>query len=244
MNIEVYNEMIKNEKEYWWFKSRRKIIKNTIKSLNLNTAEVLEIGSGTGGNIDMLKSLGKLTLVECSEHAIALTKEAHGMEPIHACLPDKEQKFDQKFDLICMLDVLEHIETDKETLDSLDDLLSEEGSILITVPAYQWLWSNHDVIHQHKKRYTISQLKELTKDKYDIKYISYMNFFLAPLIMIARGLGKVLPKKEDSHDEILKIGKMNGIFESIFSFETKLIPKFRLPFGISIIMVLEKKKLK
>lgn len=236
MNKEVYEQMAKEEEFFWWFKSRRSIISKAIKSLvNKENISILEVGSGTGGNINMLKQFGSLDLFECNDRAIELTKEKYNITPKKACLPSN--KIDKKYDLIVILDVLEHIENDKQVLEDLYLRLNKGGKLLITVPAYQWLWSKHDILHEHKRRYTLKSLKSIVPSEFNVIYESYFNFFLSPLIIMSRFFEKIL-KKESSVN--LKSKKTDIVFEKIFEFEKHFVPKVKLPFGISIMLVLER----
>lgn len=236
MNQEIYTKMSKAESSFWWFKSRRQIIEKTLKHYikdksNLN---ILEVGSGTGGNIKLLKKYGNLDLIECNDEAIKLTKENYKITPTKYKLPDTNLNLEKKYDVIVMLDVIEHIENDKEILNNLKPFLNDNGIFLMTVPAYQWLWSNHDIKHYHKRRYTIKSFKNRVLTGFNIEYISYFNFFLSPLIILVRLLSL------QSNNVEFKKSKINIIFEKIFSFENKFIPKYKFPFGISIISIVKK----
>lgn len=238
MNRFVYQKMSKIEQEHWWFKSRRKILKKVISKFydipeNKFYNKILEVGSGTGGNIDMLKEFGSLDLIETSDYAIQLTERMHKIKPMKITLPGDPLP-NKKYNLIVLFDVLEHIEKDIETLDKLSDLLEPEGKMIITVPAYNFLWSQHDTDHEHKRRYTLSSLKE--KLPADLKpiYTTYFNSLLFLPIAATRIL------KLDKSYNSLKIGKMNSTFEKIFSFESKLLPGIKFPVGVSCLAVLEK----
>ena len=139
-----------------------------------------------------------------------------------------------------MLDVLEHIDDDEKSLNVLKGYANNNGKLLITVPAYQFLWSTHDEIHHHKRRYTAKYLNEIiTNNGWKLEYISYFNSFLFPLAIIDRIRKIIFPLPDDNK---LKIPNkiVNYIFEKIFCLESNFIGRLSFPFGLSIIAVAKK----
>ena len=110
----------------------------------------------------MLAEFGEISALEMDSNARAIaSKKTNNLYDIRAgYCPDEIPFRDQRFDLICMFDVLEHIEHDTETLMAIKKLLTKHGRILITVPAYQWLYGAHDEFLHHKRRYSANQLKK------------------------------------------------------------------------------------
>jgi SAM-dependent methyltransferase len=243
MENKLFEEMYKFEARHWWFVARRKIIENVIKSLKLGkNVSIFDAGCGNGDNLSFLSKYGNVVAMERDDNALkkavsrATGKVFQGELPgnIHA-----EIKKDN--DLIVMLDVLEHIDDDAGSLRKLNEYIKEEGKLVLTVPAYQFLWTKHDEQHHHKRRYTANDLKQLIENNgWKVNYISYFNTLLFPLALIDRLKQKIFPV---SDDEGLKMPPafINSLFEKIFSFETGLIGRIKLPFGLSIIVVAGKK---
>ena len=242
MEKKLFDEMYELETQHWWFVARRKIIEKIIKSLNLKPdALILDTGCGNGDNLELLGKYGEVVAIEKNEDAMSRAKSRQVGAVFKGDLPGNiPLEVHQNYDLIVMLDVLEHIEEDTKSLSELKKWLDEDGKLLITVPAYQFLWSQHDELHQHKRRYTINTLKiGLQKSGWKIKYISYFNFFLFPLALIIRSVQKLFPP---SADAALKPPNkvLNYMFERIFSFEASVLGNFSFPFGLSIIVLATK----
>ncbi|NLS08333.1 class I SAM-dependent methyltransferase [Rhizobium sp. P32RR-XVIII] len=156
----AYREMAATEQAHWWFLARRNIIADTIKSFNLPPhSKILEVGAGTGGNLKLLQRFGDLSAVEMNDYARAYATQVTGVGVEYGFLPDSLPDYPHKFDLICMFDVLEHVEKDLESLKVLATRLNPGGRVLITVPAYPWMWTDHDVVLHHYRLYANSPLR-------------------------------------------------------------------------------------
>ena len=252
MEQDYYEEMLKTQNSNWWFIGRRNIIHSQIEKLNLkDNSEILEAGCGTGGNLELLAEFGNVSAFEMNEYALVASKKISGklmskinnsIELASGYCPDNIPFKEKKFDLICMLDVIEHIEEDDVTLLNLKSKLNNNGYILLTVPAYNWLWSKHDEINHHKRRYSKNSIKKLIQDK-DMKLvkISYFNSFLFPIAAIVRFLNlemNVKKKEVKNNRSIINI-TINWVLSKIFSFERYLLKIFNFPFGLSIIVILK-----
>ena len=233
----VYKDMIRQEKEHWWFKARREILGAYLDNLKLReNINILEIGCGTGGNIKMLQQYGNVKAIEMDDFAIEYAKTT-GAEIRQGFLPTNFP-YEEKYDLICMFDVLEHIEEDKETLKVVKNHLNPNGQLLITVPACQWLYSTHDKLLHHKRRYSKKQLSELASDNnFTIKKLSFFNTLLFPLVIIARILD-IFKTSEVATGYGTPSKIINYCFYNIFKSEKKLINKISFPFGTSLIILL------
>lgn len=238
MNPSAYLEMANTEASHWWFSGRRTILSKIIENLNLPpNAKILEIGCGTGGNLDMLAKFGEIFALEMDANALAIaSKKTNNLYDIRAghC-PDNIPHYNQPFDLICMFDVLEHIDKDTETLIAAKQLLAKNGRILLTVPAYQWLWGAHDEYLHHKRRYLLRNLQEIARESglTPIK-LSYFNTLLFPLAVIVRLKEKIFRSANASGAKV-PFEPLNSILRAIFSFERNIILSSNLPFGVSLI---------
>ena len=243
MENKIFQNMLKLESSHWWFVARRKIIQRAINNLDLpRNIRILDAGCGNGDNLSLLSTFGDLVAFEKNEYALKTAKSKKIGEIYKAELPDKlPNTIKTNFDLIVLLDVLEHIDDDSKSLTTVRKLMNNKGIILITVPAFQWLWSEHDVIHHHKRRYSKSELREkLDSSGFRIKYISYFNTLLFPFALVERIGQKIF---SPSNPEILELpnNKINFLLEKIFSLETIFMNKISLPFGLSLVAIAEKK---
>ena len=237
-----YNYGIELSNSHWWFVGRSKIIENVLnKYLVRNTTNhILEIGCGSGSNLKLLSQFGKLEAFELDQSSRRHAIKKNNINVNYGKLPN-DISFNKKYDTIFLLDVLEHIQEDSESILNIYKALNINGKLIITVPAFMFLWSKHDVSSGHKRRYTKHSLNQLLKNSgFIIKYSSYFNFFLFPLIFFIRLKNKLI-KKIDENDFKKENIFINFILKSIFSFEKLFIPKFSFPFGVSIIVYAEKK---
>lgn len=237
MNPEAYVNMRKTEAIHWWFKARREIISSTIKKLELpDDAEILEIGCGTGGNLSMLSAFGNVSAIEKDSSAISFAQQKTGnkYDIRYGSCPTEIPFTSKKFDLICMLDVLEHIKDDQETIHTLKKLLKKNGYFLLTVPAYSWLWGAHDKFLHHYRRYTLKDINQLAIPELQMIKISYFNTLLFPIVVAVRLKEKIFNASKASGEEVPS-GFLNYILNIIFRSEKHLLNRFSLPFGVSII---------
>ena len=241
----TYHLMRKLEEKHWWFVARRNILKELLSTLQLpKVSTILEVGCGTGGNISFLQNFGEVTCVESDNSAAEIARERDLALVLSGSLPNKLPKLDHQFDLIALFDVIEHIEDDLMSLHVLANLLKPNGRIVLTVPAFSFLWSQHDDENHHKRRYTRKSLSELVySNNLSLDYISYFNFWLFPLVAAIRLIRKIIPYKGAWQDMKLPASLPNKILQSIFNSECRFVGKRYLPFGMSLVAVISKPKL-
>ncbi|MCJ7789154.1 MAG: class I SAM-dependent methyltransferase [Candidatus Atribacteria bacterium] len=235
MEIEEYNKMYKFEEHYWWWVGKRAIIKHLLDILKLDSINILDVGCGTGINLDFLQKYGNVFGVDFSKEAKKFCK-MRGYKIIQANaekLPLKENTFD----LITALDLLEHLD-DNMAISEFYRVLKPDGYLILTVPAFTFLWSKHDEALHHKRRYDKNQLKNVLKSNgFIIKKLSYWNFFLFFPIAIIRLIKKNMKNKTITSDvkEIPRI--INDFLIFMLKIESYLISHINLPIGISLVCV-------
>jgi SAM-dependent methyltransferase len=234
----VYQQMAELDDRHWWYRARRRIIADLIRreARPPANAEVLEIGCGTGHNLAMLAGFGHVEGLELDDEARAISEKRLGRKVMSAPLPELAGVPDGHYDLIGAFDVIEHIEDDEAALTSIAAKLKPRGKFIMTVPAHQWMWSAHDVVNHHKRRYSKKRLKALINGSpMKLERIGYFNSLLFPLAVVERAASKVRGK-EDA-DVKLPSAPLNTTLEKIFEAERYLVGRLPLPPGLSLFAV-------
>lgn len=242
MERETYRRMAEIQEKHWWYEGRRRILSSIIAGLNLPArADILEVGCGPGANLNMLKTFGIVTGVEPDDFSIIHARNISGCQVEKGVLPDG-LLVSGPFDLIGAFDVIEHVDQDLESLKALRDLLRTGGNALFTVPAYPFLWSEHDVVNHHKRRYILPQFYDLLKQAgFEITFISYYNTLLFLPIVAVRMLKKLMKIKDVPDETMPRWAFVNTLLGAVFASERHILSRGKaLPFGVSIIAVCRK----
>ncbi len=237
MERNVYNNMRVIERDHWWFRGRRAILQDQLSRLALSEgSRILEVGSGTGGNLKMLARFGHVTGMEPDGESRAFAETQTGIDVLSGLLPHALPAFGWSFDLIAALDVIEHLEEDQASVTALAGLLKPGGWMLTTVPAHPWLWSSHDVVHHHKRRYRKADYLALFANAgLEVVKVSYFNSALFPLIALLR-LAK-FGRESGRGDDALPPGPANALLARLFAAERLPLRMIGLPFGVSLLVV-------
>ncbi len=235
----VYDRMAELDATHWWYRARREVLAALIaRKVPLpERARILEIGCGTGHNLAMLGRFGTVDALEMDGAARAVASRRLGHRVGDARLPELPGVPERHYDLIALLDVLEHVEDDRAALRSIARRLKPGGRILITVPAFQWMWSAHDVVNHHHRRYSRRSFRQAAADAgLHVEHLSWFNSLLFPLAAAARLAGRVTGKQES--DDTLPPAPLNRLFETVFALERHAIGRLPFPPGVSIAAVL------
>lgn len=238
----VYDRMAEHDSTHWWYVARRDILADYIARYVQppKDARILEIGCGTGHNLPMLGAFGTVDAIEIDEAARTVASARLGRQVGSAPLPELTGVAEGQYDLIAVLDVVEHVEDDVAALAGMAKRLKPGGKILITVPAHQWMWSAHDVVNHHKRRYSKASLTAaLAKAGLKWRKLRWFNSLLFPAAVAARVAGKLTGK--DDSDDSPPPKPLNWAFEKIFGLERHLLGRVPLPPGLSIIVLAEPK---
>jgi SAM-dependent methyltransferase len=245
MQQHTYAIMNRVEDNHWWFVGRRAILEEFLNQIvnnpksEIRNPKFLDVGCGTGANLEMLQKFGKAEGVDVSDDALEFCRKK-GLTA-HKGLAEKLPFPDESFDVVTALDVVEHLDDDVAGLKEMNRVLKTGGKILIFVPAFMWLWGVQDDVSNHRIRYTKRQIVErLNKAGFEIERATYANLtFFAP-ILAGRTLMKLTGIKPESENNV-NISALNGIFGKIFGAERFWLKNFDFPFGVSIVITAGKK---
>lgn len=240
MEERFYEEYAAIQDEHWWFEGRRRIIgallEQRLDPSRRNERRVLDIGCGTGTNLAELARFGEVQGVDQELAAIEVCRK-RGWPVRHvsgSSLPFE----DASFDLITLLDVIEHVDDDQTLLTEARRVLAPGGLVLVTVPAYRWMWGSQDEIAHHRRRYTRRRLVvSLTRAGLEPLASSYFNTLLFPPIAGVRLMRRLGPQPEElrSDFELNRPGVTNAVLTRTFCLEAQLLKRTSMPFGVSIL---------
>jgi len=242
----AFKSLFEMEQKHFWHVGRKELILDAIKTniTSLASIRMLEIGCGNGNVLDHL-SQNKIKIEGCDLflEGLRFCRRRSGSVPLYQinvlALPFKEE-----YEIIGLFDVLEHIACDDKALSEIHNALKPGGYLVLTVPAFQSLWSCHDGISHHARRYNKKELvAKLNDNGFSVRKVTYFMFFLFPLLASARIFSKIFKsenEKQISLDNSLEyktIPIINDILLALFRIERHLIRNLDLPFGASIIAV-------
>jgi len=234
MERNVYIRQYNQNKNHWWFEGRKLVLSTILKKYSINKKIILDYGCGVGINLNMLSKFGKVFYYDTSRLAINYVKKNYSNKNFFINI-NKLYKYKKKFDLIVATDVIEHIKNDKREIIKISNLLKKNGYVLITVPAFQCLYSSKDKSLKHYRRYNKETLRNLlNKHFYEIKF-TYFNFILFLPIAILILFFKITKIKFISSVERKPNFLINKLAFFLFAFESFFINKMKYPFGISLL---------
>lgn len=239
MRIDLYEDMYQTEDIHWWHAAKRDYIKLLIsKYRNKDNPTILDVGCGTGKNMEELSRFGMVWGVDISDEALRFCKK-RGLANVKKGEAESLPFERGKFDILCILDVLEHVD-DASSIREIKRVLTDSGYVIITVPAFSWLWSKWDEILHHKRRYTTKQLQDkLTREGFTIRRITHIHSFLVLPTLILRKI-KQLTSSTYSSDFQINNSFLNSFFSTLSKLEQLWINRYDMPFGTSVLCIAQK----
>ncbi|HEY4426913.1 MAG TPA: class I SAM-dependent methyltransferase [Solirubrobacteraceae bacterium] len=228
------------EDRHWWYRGRRTVIERVLDGLRLPArARILDAGCGSGRNMLELARHGSVTGVELSHTSVLVARDRGTGEVVEGSVLDMPFTADS-FDLAVSLDVIEHLDDDVGALREMRRTVTPGGSLLVTVPAYPWLWSGHDEINHHHRRYTRRSLERAAEEAgWEQVRTTYFNSLLLPAAIILRVLDRLSTKTtESSLDLWVPPRPINWLLERPLLLEAGVISHGgRIPAGLSLLAV-------
>lgn len=237
MDRDVYTRMRTLEQSHWWFTARREILSRMLGGLGLPpAAKILEAGCGVGGNLEMLQAFGEVEALEPDAPSRDYIRTRYGLTPSDGLLPGPLPYAAERFDAVCAFDVVEHVDDDAGAVRALAGLVAPGGYMMVTVPAYAWMWSRHDEQHHHKRRYRRAQITGLFEAAgLTLVKASYFNTVLFAPAAAVRLVKRAL--RIESVDDNLPSPATNTLLHRLFAKEADWLSRGDLPFGLSILVI-------
>ena len=244
MDEQFYREYAEIEDTHWWFRGRRAIFTRVLERFERRRdLRILDIGFGTGAMLTFLSRYGYVVGMDMSQEAIRFAR-ARSDRPMLVGDVRRVPLRAGAVDLVTAFDILEHVDDDGDALHELARVCRHGGFVLLTVPAFQFLWGNQDVISHHRRRYTLGQLRARVETAgFRIATLSYFNAVLFPAvaaIRLARRLRGVPTGPVQSDFTMTKPGRVNDILTRVFAAEGALLARWRLPVGVSVVCLAER----
>ena len=240
MQEHTYPIMYRIEETHWWFAGRRRIISGFVEhicsTLEKRPPHILDVGCGTGANLELLARYGEAEGVDVSPEALVFCRE-RGLQNVRQGEAEHLPYADASFDLVTGLDVVEHLDDDVAGLKEMHRVLRRGGRALLFVPAFKFLWGVQDDVSNHRRRYTKKQLKETLRTAgFEVERVTYANItFFLPILM-----GRVLMRLtgfRPASENNLTVGVLNKPLGIILGSEAGLLRRLNLPFGVSAICI-------
>jgi len=243
MESNSYDVEAKVESFHWWFFVRRRLLRGLLHSLDVpQEFSAVDIGCGTGSNLRILRSVGlyKVVGLDRSLYALSFAKKKVNLPFVSGDINNLPIQ-SNSVGLIIAFDVLEHVDNDMNAIRELYQVLRKRGILILTVPAFNFLWGTQDVVTGHKRRYLRKEIaNKLREAGFEILKSSYFNFFLFFPILMARRMIRLLGLKIESENEI-NSPLINFFLKAIFSLESYILKYFSFPFGVSFFCIAQKK---
>jgi SAM-dependent methyltransferase len=240
MERHTYPIMYEVEGTHWWFVGRRRIIASFIEKICRDLGEtrprILDVGCGTGANLEMLSGFGEAEGVDVSPDALAFCRE-RGLSNVRQGAAEQLPYEDGSFDLVTALDVVEHLDDDAAGLREMRRVLKPEGRAMLFVPAFMFLWGVQDDISHHRRRYTLPELRRVVRDAgFEVERMTYANLSFFGPILLGRLLMRATGLRPASENNI-NVSALNGVLGRILGAESRLLRYLNFPFGVSAICV-------
>ena len=242
MDTEYYTTLDSVQERHWWYAARRIILERVLErvyALGTPPGKLYDLGCGVGANLPVLEKFGPTVGVDMSPEAVEFCKRRGRHNVTQANLNTLHGIGDDSGSVVVLADVIEHLDDERPCLQAAHRALAPGGALIITVPAYMFLWGPSDELNHHKRRYTAGRLRRVVEPLFRIEHLTYFNTLLFGLVAVGRAAEVVLRRGGDDTAK-LPPAPVNRALELIFRSESAIVPRSRLPFGVSLLCVARK----
>ncbi|HEX8142194.1 MAG TPA: class I SAM-dependent methyltransferase [Pyrinomonadaceae bacterium] len=240
MERHTYSIMYEVEGSHWWFAGRRRIISGFIekicRDMGVERPRILDVGCGTGANLEMLARFGEAEGVDVSPEALSFCRE-RGLQNVRLGAAERLPYEDESFDLVTALDVVEHLDDDTAGLREMRRVLKPGGRAMLFVPAFMFLWGVQDDVSHHRRRYRLDELRAAVRAAgFEVERATYANISFFGPILLGRLLMRATGLRPASENNI-NVSALNGVLARVLGAESSLLRHLDFPFGVSAICV-------
>jgi SAM-dependent methyltransferase len=244
MQEHAYPIMYEVEDTHWWYAGRRRIISSFLARVcqNFQTRpRILDVGCGTGANLEVLEEFGETEGVDISHEALAFCRE-RGFDNVRHGAAEQLPHDDNTFDVVTALDVIEHLDDDLASLREMRRVLRPGGRVLLFVPAFMFLWGVQDDVSNHRRRYKLNELERVVEAAgFEVERATYANItFFAPILLV-RAFMRLARIRPASGDFKINVPAFNGVLGRVFGAERFWLSRMNFPFGVSALCVARRK---
>lgn len=238
MHPEEFREMAALEERHWWFQGKRLLLESLIARAGGARGRLLDVGCGTGGVLGLLAGRGTVVGIDYSDLALRFCR-SKGLDAVVQGSALALPFAGESFDLCVMMDVLEHVDDERALLGEVRRVLRPGGAALVSVPAFQALWSPHDEAFEHRRRYRRAQLEARVREAgFGVEWASYTNFFVFPPVLVWRTLRRWTGVAPGMRTDFFSVPEpVNRALVGAYRAESALIRRLALPFGVSVACV-------
>ena len=240
MDAVLYRQFQELEREHWWFVARREILLAVLRQHARVGGRFLDVGCGTGYRLERARESFDAWGIDASPIALEMCRE-RGLERVAlGSAEDLTGVGGERFDVAGLFDVIEHLDDDAAALRNVHDVLVPGGVVVVTVPAYMFMWSAHDVVNQHRRRYVRGQLgRVLAGAGFRVEKLTYFNARLFPAALVTRAAKRIVGGS--GSDFALPSPRVNRMLTRAFAGEAPRVlaagTAGGFPFGLSILAV-------
>jgi len=250
MDRRLYKQLREIERNHWWFRGRRAIFLAALDRLAVRGSTILDCGCGAGSNLDVLRARypdAAIYGIDIEREPLEFLREERSL-PVNQADAARLPFLPASFDLVAALDAIEHVEDDERALAELYRVCKPGGTLLLSVPAFPFLWGNIDEVGHHYRRYRRAPLvAQVERVGFEIRFVRFFNYLLFAPIAAVRLAMRLRPTRHDRDDDesaeelrsdfdLVKSGPLNSLLARLFSLEAGLLG-LAPPFGVSLLLV-------
>jgi SAM-dependent methyltransferase len=243
MDPNYYATLDASQERHWWYAARRTILEQVLQRVfdaGVPSGTLYDLGCGVGANLEVLEKFGPTIGVDTSPEAIEFCTKKGMTNVIRADLNRLDGIPDESGSVVVLADVIEHLDDERPCLEASRRALRPRGALIVTVPAYMFLWSPADDLNHHHRRYTAGTLRQVIEPLFTIEHLTYFNTLLFAPVLGGRVLEKILNRGGDDMAHVPR-EPVNAILRQVFALESKIVPRMRLPFGVSLLCIARKR---